>query len=116
MNKSELGRLSVLQKKLLKDGLRAHWRAPVDLACGSDEVGCFRLSLSGIEDRHQRAIRRAASARAAARLIKRGLVERTGWGRWRLTPRGLKVAKALWPLLKPYSKRELATTISRRDR
>jgi hypothetical protein len=66
------------------------------------------------EDRRVRASRRAAAGLSIARLIKRGLLECCARGRWRLTPAGLKVARRIWPDVKPPTKRELAHDIGLR--
>jgi hypothetical protein len=46
-------------------------------------------------DRAKRAVRRAAAGRAVARLVKRGLLECCGRGKWRLSEAGVEVAKVL---------------------
>lgn len=131
LNRNKLSKrsskLSAQQKKLLGDGLRAHYRIPLDLAGQKADPGCFRVKAGReidmetgcvlpISDRKAREVRRTSKARAVARLASRGLVEcGTEHGTWRLTKRGLTVAKALWPLLKPISKRELAHDIAFRD-
>jgi hypothetical protein len=55
---------------------------------------------------------RAASGRAVARLIGRGLLECCSRGRWCLTKRGLKVARGLWPEVKAPSKSEERRIVS----
>jgi hypothetical protein len=128
MSVATLDSLSVLQKELLKYALRAYYRRLSDAAGDSEDPGCFGIRTFGrtpeadgfdlkrkkvsAEERRKRASARAASGRAVARLVKRGLVESCGRGRWRLTPRGVKVAKALYPELKPPSKREVAAAIA----
>ena len=66
------------------------------------------------EDRRVRASRRAAAGLSIARLIKRGLVECCSRGKWRLTPAGLKLARRLYPGIKPPTKRQLANDIALR--
>jgi hypothetical protein len=106
--------LSALQRELLKSGLHTWYRRPLDLACGVEEVACFRLKgeMSEITDRRERARRRAAAGLAIARLIRRGLLEHYSRGHWRLTRQGLALARRLYPEIKPRSKRELAGNIA----
>ena len=114
-HKSEEG-ISLLQRSLLRYGLMAHYRTPLDLACGLPDVGCFRLPalMMEYEDRRERASRRAAAGLSIARLIKRGVLERCSHASWRLTPTGLALARRLWPENKPPTKRELARHIALR--
>jgi hypothetical protein len=112
MNKTELD-LSASQRGLLKQALVAHYRRPLDIAFQSEEPGCFRLYLDDIGERRVRACARASAGRSLARLIKRGLLESPSRGRWRLTHRGLKVARALYPEIKPRTKKKLAHDIGR---
>jgi Mn-dependent DtxR family transcriptional regulator len=51
-------------------------------------------------DHAKRAVRRAAAGRALERLVKRGLLEHCGRGKWRLTEAGVEVAKVLHPEFK----------------
>ena len=108
--------LSALQRTLLRYGLMAYHRTPLDLACGLPDVGSFRLQalMIAFEDRRERASRRAAAGLSVARLIRHGLLECCARGRWRLTPAGLKVAWRLYPDIKPPTKRQLAADIALR--
>ncbi len=109
-------RLSALQRRLLRYGLMAHYRAPLDLACGLEEPGCFGLKglMTDFEDRRERASRRSAAGLSIARLTRRGLLERCARGSWRLTLSGFKVARRLNPQSKPPTKQELARNIALR--
>ena len=108
--------MSALQRSLLRFGLIAYHRRPLDIACQLPDVGCFALKamMMDFEDRRQRASRRAAAGLSIARLIKRGVLERCSRASWRLTPTGLKVARRLNPQCKPPTKRELARNIALR--
>ena len=121
-----LTKLSALQKRILEKGLRSFYRTPLDLAGGAANPGCFGLKESPrldmatglplpILDHRERANRRAASGHAIARLVTRGLVESCARGTWRLNASGVKVARDLYPLVKPWSKRELARDIAFRE-
>jgi hypothetical protein len=121
-----LDALSVQQQKLLGDGLRAHYRKPLDEAGGWEDPGCFGIKESRkidmmtgqklpILDQRERESRRTSKARAIERLIKRGLVESCSRAKWRLTARGLKAARALWREIKPMTKRQLASDIAFRQ-
>jgi hypothetical protein len=114
-HKSEEG-MSDLQRSLLRRGLLAYYRIPLDLACRLPEVGSFTLQALMMQyaDRRVRASRRAAAGLSIARLIKRGLLECCGRGRWRLTPAGLALARRLNPQCKPPTKRELSRNIALR--
>jgi hypothetical protein len=59
------------------------------------------------EDRRERHRRRSAFGLSVARFIKRGLPESPVRGRWRLTLTGVKLASALYPEIKPLTKRQL---------
>jgi restriction endonuclease Mrr len=111
-----LDNLSNSQKNLLRKGLLAHYREPADIACRSPDPGCFELksAMAEIEDRKERATRRADQGRSIARLIKRGLVESCSRGKWRLPRAGFEIARELHPGVKPSSKRELAGQIAMR--
>jgi hypothetical protein len=49
--------MSLLQKSLLKEGLWAYYRTPLDKACQLDNPGCFGLKtmMTDFEDRRVRA-------------------------------------------------------------
>ena len=115
--------LSVLQKDLLAKGLQAYYRTPLDIGCGSADPGCFGLKESReldpetmrpkpIADHKERAAHRAAAGLSIVRLVNRGLVKGSSRGKWRLTPKGVRVAKALWPEILPLSKAEVARQIA----
>jgi hypothetical protein len=113
-HKKEVG-FSQLQRSLLRDGLIAYWRGPLDLACGRSDPGCFqiRFRMKGFADSRIRASRRAAAGLAIARLIRRGLLECCSRrGRWRLTPAGLALGRRLYPEIRSPSKRQLAADIA----
>jgi hypothetical protein len=114
-HKSEEG-ISLLQRSLLRYGLMAHYRTPLDLACRLPDVGSFRLRalMMEYEDRRERASRRAAAGLSLQRLVKRGFLKSCSRGHWRLTPTGLALARRLWPHVKPPTKRELARHIALR--
>jgi|SRR6516164_5624808 len=103
------GRLSALQQQLLKIGLMCYHRTPLDVALEAAFAGCFGLKglMRKFEDRRERHRRRSAFGLSVARLIKRGLLESPVRGRWRLTLTGVKLASALYPEIKPLTKRQL---------
>jgi hypothetical protein len=115
-----------LQKNLLAKGLQAYYRTPLDVAWGSEDPGCFGLKESReldsetmrpkpIADHKERAAHRAAAGLSIVRLVNRGLVKGSSRGKWRLTPKGVRVAKVLWPELKPPSKQQIASDIAFRE-
>jgi hypothetical protein len=113
-HKNEVG-LSELQRSLLRDGLVACYREPLDRACSRSDVGSFqiRFTIADFENRALRASRRAAAGLAITRLLRRGLLERCSRsGRWRLTRAGLSLARRLYPNIKRPTKRQLATDIA----
>src|SRR5260221_6689852 len=113
-HKNEAG-LSELQRLLIRDGLVAYWRGPLDLACGRPEGGCFqiRFAMKGFQNRRIRASRRAAAGLAIARLIRRGLLERCSCRRgWRFSVAGLALARRLYPKIKRPTKPPLGTDIT----
>jgi hypothetical protein len=111
---TELSTLSALQKKLLKAGLMAHYRKGADTVFRAGDPGCFSIvrMMKEIEDRRVRHVRRAAAGRAIARLIRRGLLESCARGAWRLTPRGFKAARDLWPEIRRPGEHELAVAVA----
>jgi hypothetical protein len=96
-------RLSALQRTLLKEGLYGYSLRKLRLASGLAKYAgkyaeSFRirdLMHKKYQDKKERASRRAAAGLSLKRLIRRGLLEVCGRGRWRLTAAGLKKAKAL---------------------
>jgi hypothetical protein len=42
--RSSISKLSKLQKRILEEALKAHWREPIHRACGSDTPGRFFIS------------------------------------------------------------------------
>jgi hypothetical protein len=44
MNTTEISTLSALEKKLLKTGLRAHYREAADNVFGARDAGCFAVT------------------------------------------------------------------------
>src|SRR5258707_2034501 len=120
-----LSKLSKLQKRILEEGLKSHWRAPIHRAWGSETPGRFVISKileeffgANKEDikrsyswprrgdqRERLAKPRAAMSRAMSRLTKRDFLERikpTGRGSWRLTTEGVEAAALFCSsLLKP---------------
>src|SRR5260221_3854057 len=112
-------KLSTFQKRILEEGLRAYWRAPIHRAwAGTMEPGSFAIGrmlreFYGIEnvsrfDRrtrrkelcHKLAAPRAAASRALSSLLRRGFLARTGRHCWRLSAEGLQAAHQLFPTLK----------------
>jgi hypothetical protein len=108
-----VSKLSKLQKRILKEGLKAHWDKPISRAWGHGVPGRFGISQileeffgANKEDikrsyswprrgdqRKRLAKPRAAISRAMSRLTKRGFLERikpTGRGSWRLTAKGIE--------------------------
>ena len=96
--------INVLQPHAAGRGLRV----------GRSGLFSLKAYLSDYEERKQRATRRAAASLSTTRLIKRGLLECPRPGIWRLTPAGLKLARWIWPEVKPPTKRELAHGIALR--
>jgi hypothetical protein len=108
--------LSPLQRSLLRRGLLAWHSKALAIDCQLSDPDSFKLGslITDFEDRRERASRRAAAGLSLSRLIKRGLLERCARGSWRLTQAGLKVAKRLYPDLRPPTKRQLAHSIALR--
>jgi hypothetical protein len=120
-----VSKLSKLQKRILEEGLKAHWHRPIHRALGSKAPGVFGISkilheffgLSKEDTKRRRGSHspvdrqrparaaRAAISRAMSRLARRGFLERiepTGRGSWRLsTPRGRSCRTRLPLLQKP---------------
>lgn len=112
-----------MQKNLLAKGLQAYYRTPLNIGCGVADPGCFGLKENReldretmrpkpIADHKERAAHRAAAGLSIVRLVNRGLVKGCSRGKWRLTPKGVRVAKVLWPEILPLSKREVAAQIA----
>ena len=120
-----VSKLSKLQKRILEEGLKAHWQEPIHRAWGHGTPGRFGISEILEEffgankedikrsyswprrgDQRQRLAKpRAAISRAMSRLTKRDFLERikpTGRGSWRLTTEGVEAAALFCSsLLKP---------------
>jgi hypothetical protein len=114
-------KLSTLQKRILEEGLRAYWRAPIHRAWagtmepGSFDIGKMLREFYGIQNvsrfdgraqrrelRHKLAAPRVAASRALSSLLRRGFLERTGRHCWRLSAQAQKAARQLCPgLQKP---------------
>src|SRR5690242_4190960 len=113
-----VSKLSKLQKRILAEGLKAVWDAPVRRAWGREDEDSFGIAqilkdffeldkklihrryrrnqwalADNRQARRQLASPRAAVSRAIARLVWRSLLEKTGRGRWRLSLRGVAVAQ-----------------------
>ena len=114
MSEAELSTLSPLQRRLLKAGLMAHWREAADNVFHVRDPGCFAITaiMKQIENRRERACRRAAAGRALARLIHRGLLETCSRGAWRLTRAGLEAARKVHPEIQRPSDHELAVALA----
>ena len=123
----KVSKLSKLQKRILEEGLKAHWDEPIDRAWGKQRPG--RLGISKIleeffgankEDidrpygrkpwartenrlaRKRLAAPRAAVSRAMSRLSQRGLLERISTTRrdgWCLSTSGVEAALRVYPNL-----------------
>src|SRR5258708_11645172 len=123
-------KLSTLQKRVLEEGLRAYWRAPIQRAwAGTIEPGSFVIGrmlreFYGIENvsrfdrrtrrkelRHKLAAPRAAASRALSSLLRRGFLERTGRHCWRLSAQGLKAAQQLCPTLQKPTRAQMIREI-----
>jgi hypothetical protein len=109
VSEAVLSKLSRLQKVILKKGLEAHCMRALDHVYGIEPEGSFGIKgmLKEAEDRRERASRRAGAGRSIERLIGRGLLESCEWGRWRLTPGGVKTARKLYPEIKDLTAKEL---------
>jgi DNA-binding MarR family transcriptional regulator len=131
-----VSKLSKLQKRILEEGLKAHWCEPIHRAWGHGAPGRFGIGEileeffgANKEDikrsyswprrgdqRERLAKPRAAISRAMSRLIKRDFLERikpTGRGSWRLTAAGLEAARELCRELSPPTRTELLPKIRR---
>jgi hypothetical protein len=108
-----LSDLSDVQKKLLKEALQAHYRKALAVAFGLEDPGCFgvKVMMRRIEDRKERARRRAAAGLSIARLIRRGLLASCSRGKWCLTRAGVVMARRLYPEIQPMSKQKVARTL-----
>jgi hypothetical protein len=115
-NPLRVPKLASLQEALLKRGLHAYYRAPLDIACHLDNPGCFGLKsmMRDFENRRVRATRRAAAGLSIARLIKKGLLQCYSRGHWRLSAAGLAVARRLYPEVKAPTERQPAADIALR--
>ena len=136
-----VSKLSKLQKRILAEGLKAFWNAPVRRAKGrrdEDSFGIaeilrdfFKVDNDVINRRYRRqqsalpanqqarrrlASPRAALSRAMSRLTKRGFLERikpTGRGTRRLTAKGIEAATLLCPTLLKPTRTEMLPKIKR---
>jgi hypothetical protein len=99
MSEAELSKLSGLQKALLKKGLEAHCARALDHVYRIEPEGSFGIKtmLKEVEDRRERARRRASAGRSIERSMGRGHLESCSWGRWRLTANGVTAARKLFP-------------------
>jgi hypothetical protein len=123
-------KLSTFQKRILEEGLRAYWRAPIHRAwAGTMEPGSFAIGrmlreFYGIENvsrfdrrtrrkelRHKLAAPYAAASRALSSLLRRGFLERTGRHCWRLSAQELKAAHQLCPTLKKPTRAQMIREI-----
>jgi DNA-binding MarR family transcriptional regulator len=123
-------KLSKLQKRILEEGLKAHWQEPIHRAWGHGTPGRFGINKileeffgANKEDikrsyswprrgdqRERLAKPRAAISRAMSRLTKRGFLERikpTGRGSWRLSAAGAEAAREVCRELTPPSRTEM---------
>ncbi len=130
----KVSKLSKLQKRILEEGLKAHWSEPIHRAWGSKTPGRFGISQileeffgANKEDikrsyswprrgdqRERLAKPRAAISRAMSRLTKRGFLERfepTGRGGWRLTAKGREAATLVCSTLQKPTKPEMLPKI-----
>jgi hypothetical protein len=123
-------KLSTLQKRILEEGLRAYWRAPIHRAwAGTMEPGSFAIGrmlreFYAIENvsrfdrrtrrkelRHKLAAPHAAASRALSSLLRRGFLERAGRHCWQLSAQGLKAAHQLCPTLKKPTRAQMIREI-----
>jgi hypothetical protein len=127
-------KLSKLQKRILEEGLKAHWQEPIHRVWGHGTPGRFGISKileeffgANKEDikrsyswprrgdqRERLAKPRSAISRAMSRLTKRGFLERfepTGRGGWRLSAEGVKAASKVCPLVQRPARTELIQKI-----
>jgi len=129
-----VSKLSKLQKRILEEGLKSHWRAPIHRAWGSETPGRFVISKileeffgANKEDikrsyswprrgdqRERLAKPRAAMSRAMSRLTKRGFLERikpAGRGSWRLSAEGIEAAALVCSSLQKPTRTEMLPNI-----
>ena len=123
-------KLSTFQKRILEEGLRAYWRAPIHRAwAGTMEPGSFAIGrmlreFYGIENvsrldrrtrrkelRHKLAAPHAAASRALSSLLRRGFLERAGRHCWRLSAQGVKAAHQLCPTLQKPTRAQMIREI-----
>jgi hypothetical protein len=129
-----VSKLSKLQKRILEEGLKAHWQEPIHRAWGHGTPGHFEISEileeffgANKEDikrayswtqrgdqRERLAKPRAAISRAMSRLTKRGFLERikpNGRGSWRLSPAGVEAAALVCTTLQEPTRTEMLPKI-----
>jgi hypothetical protein len=131
---ANVAKLSKLQKRILEEGLKAHWREPIHRAWASREPGSFDIreileEFFGVDkedvkrsywltqrgDQRERLAKpRAAISRAMSRLTRRGFLGRikpTGRGRWRLTAKGIEAATLVCSTLQKPTRTEMLPKI-----
>jgi hypothetical protein len=123
-------KLSTFQKRILEEGLRAYWRAPIHRAwAGTMEPGSFAIGrmlreFYGIENvsrfdrrtrrkelRHKLAAPHAAASRALSNLLRRGFLERAGRHCWRLSAQGAEAAALVCSTLHKPTRTEMLPKI-----
>ena len=123
-------KLSTLQKRILEEGLRAYWRAPIHRAWagtmdpGSFAIGRMLREFYGIENvsrfdgrarrrelRHKLTAPRAAASRALSSLLRRGFLERAGRHSWRLSAEGIQAAALVCSTLQKPTRTEMLPKI-----
>ncbi len=108
-------KLSTFQKRILEEGLRAYWRAPIHRAWrefyGIENVSRFDRRARRMELRHKLAAPRAAASRALSSLLLRGFLERADRHCWRLSAQGLKAAHQFCPTLKKPTRAQMIREI-----
>ena len=126
-----VSKLSKLQKRILEEGLKAHWCEPIYRAWGGRGPRSFNISQTLLEffdadkrdidraynwprrgDQRERLAKpRAAISRAMTRLTKRGFLERIERGSWRLSAQGIEAALKVCPSLQGPTRAEMIQKI-----